>query len=440
MIHHVLRLYARLGIWFCFRKVYIEGRARVPGGRHVIYGMNHPTAFLEPIILGTHVGESCWYMLRGDKFVSPAVRWFLHAIHNLPIYKGGDASARDALRGNIETMDFATDRILDGEPTIILSEGVCRHERRLRPIQRGTARMLFQAYGKDRSKDVAIVPTAVNYTESNGFRSSVTITFAEAIRAADYAEAFGTDPRGTVDAVTDELYRRLRQHVIHVENPSRDALADKLLPLVKHRRPDPGLWPRSDRSPYLREQYRAIEALNAMDDFEAGRLERDLDGYLASLAQHGLSDSGVALPEYASMGKAALLWSLGTVALAGWIINFPPAAFTQRRTERMVRNPQFYSSVRFGLGLAVNLVYWLVWTAILAVFVGWFALLVPPVFGALGYFHLVHRDAFTLWQQSAKLRSVTPEVAAGLRGEVRDILARVGFFDEQGLAVDPELA
>ncbi len=438
MIYLVLRFYARLGIWFCFRKVYLEGRELVPAGRHVIYGLNHPTAFLEPIIVGSHVDEPCWYMLRGDKFVGTPVKWFLHQIQNLPIFKGGDKSGREALAANKATMDFATDMILRGEPTVILSEGLCRHERRLRPIQRGTARMLFQAYDKDPTKVLAIVPAAVNYTDSNAYRSSVAITFTEPILASAYAEQYATDPRAAVEAVTDELHRRLREHVIHVADKRRDALVDKVLPLIQHRRPDAGRSPRSSHCPYVREQWRAVELINAMDDFEAGQLERDLDSYYAALAQHGLTDNGVALPGYGSMGRAFVLWLLGTLSLIGWMLNFPPAQIVQRRTETMVRNPQFYSSVRFGLGLGVNLIYWLIWMGIMAVFIGWFALLVPLVFGLLGYFHLVHREAFVLWQQAARVRSVPADVVARLQADAADLLARVGFFYEENLAVDPE--
>ena len=413
-------------MYFNFRKVYAEGLERVPEGLHVIYGQNHPTAFLDPVITTTQVRGKVWTMLRGDKFVNAPVRYFLRGIHNLPIFRASEGGGREALRQNKATMDFATDRLLEGEGTLILSEGLCRHERRLRPIQRGTARMLFQAYQKDRGKDVAIVPVGTNYTDPNAFRSSVTLTFCEPIRAADYAEAYREDRRAAVDAVTAELHRRLRAVVIHVEDPRRDALADKLLPLIQHARPDPGTYPRSGHSPFTAEQWRAVEAVNAMDDFEAGRLERDLDAYYAALAQHDITDNGLALQDYGSPARALLLWLLGPLSMAGWLMNFPIAAITQRRTEAMVSNPQFFGSVRLGMGLALYLLYCLVWTLIMAVFLGWLALLTPVVFAGLGYFHLVHRDAFELWRRAARVKSVDAATQARLREERADILHRVG--------------
>ena len=436
MIYNVVLFLARLAVYFNFRKVYAEGLGRVPKGRHVIYGQNHPTAFLDPVILTTQIRGKVWTMLRGDKFVNAPIRYLLHGIHNLPIWRASEGGGREALRQNRATMDFATTKVTEGEGTLILSEGLCRHERRLRPIQRGTARMLFQAWRKDPSKDVAIVPVGTNYTDANAFRSSVTLTFCDPIRAADYAEAYAADRRGTVDAVTAELHRRLRAVVIHVDDPARDGLVDRLLPLIQHERPDPGIYPRAERSPFTAAQWRATEAVNAMDDFEAGRLGRDLEAYYAELARHDLTDEGVALPDYGSLGRAVLLWLLGPLSMAGWLLNFPIAAITQRRAEALVSNPQFFASVRLGLGLGLYLVYCLTWTLIMAVFLGWLAVLTPVAFATLGYLHLVHRDAFELWRKSARVKGVDPGTLARLRADRRDVLARVGVLREEALPAD----
>ena len=430
MIYVFLRFLSRLAVWLNFRKVYVEHAERIPRGKHLIYGQNHPTAFLDPIILGTHIPEKAWFMLRGDKFVNEPVRWFLRKIHNLPIWRQSEGG-RSALRSNLETMAFATDRIVAGEPTVILSEGVCRHERRLRPIQRGTARMLFQAQRKAADERVAIVPVATNYTASNGFRSSVALTFGEPIYAHDYAKLHRADPRAAVEAVTAELQKRLRAEVIHVADRSRDRLVDRLLPLIQHARPDTGVRPVARRSPYRREQWLAVEAVNALDPVDARTLESELDDYYAALERHGLTDSGVALPAYASVGRAFALWIFGPLILLGWLMHYPLATIIQRRTERLVRNPQFYSSVRWGLGLGAFIVSALLLATLVGLALGWVAaVFVPPFMYVLAYGFLVHRDAYTLWQQAARTRSVTPETLAELRRDRAAILARVGFLGE----------
>jgi len=404
----------------------MEHRERVPKVATIIFGLNHPTAFIDPIALGTHTKQSCWYMLRGDMFVNAPVRWFLHQIRNLPIYRERDGG-RAAVKRNIETMAFSTDRVLEEEPTIILSEGVCKHERRLRKIQRGTARMMFQAWKKDRDKPVCIVPVGANYTAANDFRSSLTFTYGEPIFAADYKEQYKISPRDTVDEVTAELQRRMRELVIHVEDPTRDKLADRILPLIQHSFPDQGYRPTPSVSPFTRQQYEAIERLNSMDNVEANAFEQSIEDYERMLSQSKVTDNGIANPSYGNMGRAVFLWLLGTLAMVGFIINYPAAAIIQAQAKKKVKNVQFFSSVRWSVGMGIYLVYVLVWTAIVSIFIGWFALLIVPItMSLLGYFFLIWFESFKLWRASARIKSLSDTQLKKLTKMRTEILSSVG--------------
>ena len=425
VIYHTLRVLARWGFWVNFRHVYLEHRERIPAGYHVIFALNHPTAFMEPVICGVHVSPRCWYLLRGDKFATPAARWMLAQIQNLPIYNQRVAGS-DALRKNIRTMDFATDQVVAGQPTVILAEGRWADERRLRPIQRGTARMLMQAYKKAPDKPIAIVPGAVNYTAYNEFRSAVTITYGEPILAGEYAEAYREDSRGTVDAITEELERRLRADVVHVADPKRDDLAEALLPIIQHNYPDPGVPPVRSHNPYRRAQWAAVERLNDLHEADAETLRQSLRAYGAALAEARVTDSGLALPRYASAWRAMALLLLSPIAAFGWLANALPAYLAQARTDRMRLGAQFYGSVRFGLGLVLWMVYILVLTVASAFAVGWYALLLPPLLAFAGYGFLVWSESLRLWLRGARAGSLDGATREQLLAMRRDILSAVG--------------
>ena len=425
-----MRAYARWGLWLNFRKVYLEHAERVPAGGNVIFALNHPTAFLEPIAVGTHVDPRCWYMLRGDKFVNRAAKWLLHRIGNLPIWRVTH-DGRAAVRGNVATMDFATDRVLEGEPTVILSEGSWSGRLRLMGIQRGTARMLFQAWRKDRAKPVAVVPVAANFTDPQAFRSSLTLSYGEPIYAADYAEAHAEDSRAAIDAVTAEIQRRLRELVIHVEERERLGLVERLLPLVQHGRPDSGLRPTSRVQPFREAQWRAAEAVNHLDRVGARALATELDDYLRLLNANGVSDSGVALPGYGTLARAAGLVALGPLAFLGLFLHYPPAYFVARRAEAHRGSDQFFASVRYGLGLGVFFGYALAWTLACAFVVGWWALLAPVFLYATAQFYLRWRESFALWRDAARVRALAPEVRVRLGAAREGVLASVGVDAER---------
>lgn len=423
-----MRAYARWGLWLYFRKVYLEYAERIPRRTTVIFALNHPTAFIEPVALGTHVDTPCWFMLRGDKFVHPAAAWFLRQIHNLPIFRAAHGN-RAEVRGNVESMDFATDRVLEGEPTVILSEGSWSGRLRLKKVQRGTARMLFQAWRKDREAPVAIVPVGCHFDAPQAFRSSITLSFGQPIFARDYGEQHASDSRAAIESVTDELQRRLRQLVIHVEERERLELAESLLPLVRHGRPDSGVWPTSRTQPWRAAQWRAVARLNELDRVDARALAEEIDDYCRHLQRAEVTDSGVAYPTYGTTARALGLLALGPFAMAGWLVNFAPATLAARRAEPQRRSEQFFGSVRYGLGLGIFFAYALLWTIVFALLVGWLALLVPLLLYASAQLYLRWRESFTLWRDATRARSLPPDVLAGLRRRRREILATVGVAE-----------
>jgi len=366
-------------------------------------------------------------MLRGDMFSSKAAAWFLHQVHNLPIFRQRDGGSA-GVRRNVETMDFATDRVVQGEPTVILSEGVCKHERRLRPIQRGTARMMFQAWKKDPSAPIAIVPTGCNYTAPNKFRSSLTITYGEPIYAADYASAHAEDPRGTVDVVTEELERRLRKMVIHVEDRENESLVERLLPIIQRSYPNAGFPPVEYDGRVRAAQWRAVETINGMSQFDLKQFDEKLSSYERMLRESNVTDAAVAMPKYGSVWRAALLVILGPLAVLGLVVGYPFAQIINTQITKRVRSDQFFGSVRWVAGLVAWIVLAIVITAVLSFVIGWFALLVVPMATAFGYFSLLWYESFDLWRQSIRINALAESQRSKLHKQRTQLLTEVSAF------------
>jgi glycerol-3-phosphate O-acyltransferase/dihydroxyacetone phosphate acyltransferase len=80
MIYQLLKPFIRILFHFYFKKLYFYGEEKIPKDRAILFAVNHPTAFLDPIFVAAHIGPSTSFLLRGDLFVKPIVIWFLNQL------------------------------------------------------------------------------------------------------------------------------------------------------------------------------------------------------------------------------------------------------------------------------------------------------------------------------------------------------------------------
>lgn len=83
------------------------------------------------------------------------------------------------------------------------------------------------------------------------------------------------------------------------------------------------------------------------------------------------------------------------------------------------------------MGMALYIVYLLIWMIGLSFFIGWFVFLLPLVFAVSGYFFLQWYESFTHWKNSVRLKSVDSAVKDELLEMRRSILDEVGLVETQ---------
>ena len=76
-------------------------------------------------------------------------------------------------------------------------------------------------------EDLQIIPIGVNYTDSNAFRSELMIEVGEAIQMRDYLATYRDNGQRAIRELTDELARRLAQHLIIIDRPERKNAVDR---------------------------------------------------------------------------------------------------------------------------------------------------------------------------------------------------------------------
>ncbi len=367
MLYTLFRPITRWAFLAFFRKIHLTGFEQIPRDKPLILTANHPTAFVEPCFLACFGSRDLHFMTRGDVFTSPFVRWLLRQVHLIPIYRFHDGFS--ALRQNEASFSIARKILGRGGAILIMAEGRMGHEKRLRPLQKGAARIGFGAMEEYHLKDVMIQPVGINYTYAERARKEIMVDFAEPFSLAPYLENYQDHPNQTLSLVTDRIRVALEQRVIHIEQKEDEMLAEWILQLVRKR--SDCILPiiEHDRE-VLHAEHEAMSLFNTLDDDAKLKLVHELTPYFQDLETHVLADEVVA--------KAPKLkWSdwIGWLPIQFFhsvinLLHSPPVQLGRWITRRTVKIIEFQSSILLGSIMVGWALWWLGWTTVIS-FCNW---------------------------------------------------------------------
>ena len=418
MIYLFVKWVVRIAIRVFFRKIYFYNKDVVKGGVPTILAINHPTAFIDPIFVASHISPKAYTMLRGDVFNSPLKIWFLGQIGTIPIFRF--RNGMKGMRQNQDTFERCYDLLNENACISIMSEGSMAHEKRLRTIQKGTAKMAFGVYEKHGNENVQIVPVGVNYSDSNQMRSVLMANAGEPILIKDHLEAYKENPRKAILQITRKLDAQLKERVIHIADPADDIWVNQLLDIQRNNL-ESTLLPAFVDSDDLRKKEMALtQQLNAKSAEEKATLKSSTTNYFQKIKKKGYSDQGIAQPQHGNLMTSLFLLIGFIPALLGSITNFIPFTLGKKIATDKVKQIEFFSSVRLGAYLGTYIIQYL-FLLILSFLVGkawlWIAILATPF---LGYFAVLYFDKLGLWKEA---RKVSEEDRVELLAERDRILA-----------------
>ncbi len=204
MLYRIVRPLAALTLKTNFRKIYFSNVDLIPDDHPVILAVNHPTAFIEPCVLACFQPYSLHFLVRGDFFAKPLFRYLLERLHMIPVYRLKDGGFTK-VKNNYSTFERCYVALQAQKTLMILAEGSCTHEKRLRPIRKGTARIAFGAYEKYQIEDLRIVPIGVNYAAAESYRTDLMIEVGTPICLEDYLDQYQKEPQMAIRQLTEEV-------------------------------------------------------------------------------------------------------------------------------------------------------------------------------------------------------------------------------------------
>lgn len=345
MIYNLVRPVARYILRYYFRNIDLTGLENIPKNAAVILAANHPTAFIEPCILACFQPRTLWFLARGNLFKNRAATALLNAVNILPIYRRQDGDY-EKLKDNFNTFAECYRALSRHRAIMILSEGRTIHEKALRRIRKGTARIALGALQNDSTlKEVYIVPIGCNYTHAHRVRSQVMVRCGEPISAAAYMDEYRRSEATAIKNLTEHLRARLSSLVVQFPEHDRAGIGESRLELDRVRHNTQNIYGITHDGQQLDREL----AIAASTPAEAPELTR----YFNRLQHNDLGPSassaeGAVAGAVKGTKKQRATWFRAAFGLLLQLPHLPLWLIGEYIADNKVNHVEFYSPVRFA--------------------------------------------------------------------------------------------
>jgi hypothetical protein len=353
-----------------FRRVVQVRPGKSRFGR-TIFVSNHPSAFLDPLVVARLRKPVLYFMTRSDVF-NRFTRPIFWLAHMLPIYRQQDGG--DSQEKNKKVFQKATQALARNRNLLIFGEGITDDvfERRLKPIKKGAIRIGFTALDDlNWSVPIKVQGLGINYSNPGVFRSEILIAASDPIVLNDYKEAYLDNPSKVITELNRELELRMQAQITHVKSDEHIMLHEQIMMLTRKGLnvfcydPALSLEKRWKYSQNLAEQ---INTPHIAEQIEKSGLITALNQYFAELKSRKLSEAELywfTLSSHWRLRTFFVLLMQLPFFLAGIVHVAAPYFFVKKFVERKFKRPVFWSSTK----MAVLLVLMPLWNLILF----WFA-------------------------------------------------------------------
>jgi 1-acyl-sn-glycerol-3-phosphate acyltransferase len=403
-----LYAYSRLMHRLYYRRITVIGRQRIPKDAALLLAPNHQNALMDALAAAFALNRPVGFLARADIFKKPVIAALLNFMRILPVYRIRDGFG--SLDNNKDTFGKTVAAIESGISICILPEGNHDGHKRLRPLKKGIFRVAFQA--EDTSKkylNLHVIPVGIDYSDYFHAGSDLLVVFGKPICIQDFVKAYHQSEQHTITMLTAQLAGHMREVMIDI--PEEDYELIRRVSEIY----EPILWKKEGekRNAYQKFLIKQRIIATAVRVFAshphiADHIEDSFYDYDQVLTPLRIPDFLMERkePHFVQLLAETLLYlALAPLYLYGLILNFIPFRIPVRIANR-VKDPNFKSSVQFGIALLLFPIYYLLLTGLCALFTR--GALIPMAFAfslpVSGLFSFYYYSWFRLLIQKIRLR------------------------------------
>ena len=233
MLYGILKLLMQGTTRIFFRSITIRNSEIIPDKGPVIILANHPSTFMDPIVVASLISRKVYFLGKGELFRGAVAKWLLPKLNIIPVYRKQDDPTQ--MNKNADTFKKCYEHLEKGGAILIFPEGVSITERKLKPVKTGAARIALGAEAQNDFKlGVKIINIGLNYDNPHKFNRDLFVNIHEPIEATAYASAFRQDEFKAAEALTEEIRNQLEDVIISIQDEKTEDLVKDIETLYKH--------------------------------------------------------------------------------------------------------------------------------------------------------------------------------------------------------------
>jgi len=365
MIYYFLRFIFRITVKVYFKTIDINGIENIPEKGPLFIVANHPSGFMDPIVIAALTKRRLFFIAKGAAFNHPVARWLLPRFNIIPIYRSHETPG--LTHKNKDVFHQCHQHLAKGGAILIFPEGISLTERKIKKIQSGTARICFGAEAANNFKlNIKIVTVGLNFSNPHKFQSDLFVNIDQPIHVADYYELYQQDAFKAAHALTDEIRRRIESRVIAIDDKETDILVSKIELMQKSRiLKDLGFANHELDGDFIATKI-ISDTVHYYQEHQPERVERvknDIDSYLFDLDQLRLNDTLLKSLQRTTPILDALFSMLYMAVgfplyVFGVINNYIPFKIPNWSFHYFSRRPEFFGSIAITIGTLAFIVFY----------------------------------------------------------------------------------
>jgi hypothetical protein len=305
-------------------------------------------------VLFTHKGQPI-FLARADIFKKKTIASVLYFLKILPVYRIRDGFS--SVKGNDEIFAKTIDVLKNKNGLVILPEGDHAGFRRLRQLKKGICRVAFQSdEATDFSLKIKIIPVGLEFSNYSRFRQVLTVAYGKPIEISEFFDLYKVRPERALNELRSRLSDEMKGIMVHIESEEEYEAIDELRSMINGRFSDDIRFPKLFRDRIL------VNKVNQLKSSDPSLYER-----ICSLSIKVKEKAKELNTDYRLLEKKKHPIGWLIAGMVGIVLTFPLFIYGNifnltfleipNLQIRKIKDPQFHSSIRYGISLALAFVF-----------------------------------------------------------------------------------